>query len=229
MSMVMNLLTSLLLYFGSGRSSRFSASLLRAMLYSTISLLLRPLRAVFRSALSPVANAGTVQGSSQYVISHAGKVFDPAPPDENDRMLLQVVSHAGDVGRHLHGVGKPHPGNFPEGRVRLFRCRRIDPHTDAALLRTALQRRALRLPLDLLAPFPDQLSNRRHFSSSNNKALQNPPCGGEPDEFTRDGSSCQGLRNRTEASLPAGQGSTMLPHKDFSCKVDYFHSTHYNW
>src|SRR5713226_9980721 len=53
---------------------------------------LGPLGAVFRAPLLAVLNAGGVEGSTNNVIAHAGKILHAAAAHEHDRVLLQVVA-----------------------------------------------------------------------------------------------------------------------------------------
>src|SRR6266581_9501642 len=98
----MNLVTTLSPNFGSGWTSRLTAARRRDM----APLLFRPLGAVFRAALAPVLDALGVVGAADDVIAHAGQILDPAAADQHHRMLLQIVTLAGDVARHLETVGE---------------------------------------------------------------------------------------------------------------------------
>ena len=105
-----------------------------------------------------------------------GQVLDPAAADEHDRVLLQVVPDARDVGRDLHLVGQAHAGDLAQRGVRLLGRHRAHLKADAALLRGARDRH-LALPqavpvlahgrrLDLgdlaLAAVAHELADRRH-------------------------------------------------------------------
>ncbi len=168
----MNLVTSWLLYTGSGRISRFGTSrllgiflssqlsaissqphcpqLLRAASCELIARLgfLRALGAVLGAALVPLGNADGVERSTDDVITNTRKIFDTAPADEHDRVLLEVVTDTRDVGGDFDSVGETDTGDLAERRVRLLRRRGIDARANAALLRTRLERRRLRLVLD---------------------------------------------------------------------------------
>src|SRR5580765_3394870 len=124
--------------------------------------LLRALRAVFGSSLHPSLHADRVERPADDVIANARQILDAAAANEHQRVLLQVVADAGNVGRHLDAVGQPHARDFAKRRVRLLRRLREDAHADAALLRAVLQRRALRLADDLLASGTNELTDRWH-------------------------------------------------------------------
>lgn len=90
-------------------------------------------------------------------------------------MLLELVSLAGDKGRYLHAVRKPHPGYFAQSGVGLLRRHGFDLQTHAALkgrvefhgavfqhIKTAQQRRGFRFLHFLSSPVAKELINRRH-------------------------------------------------------------------
>ena len=95
------------------------------------------LGAVLASSASPSVDACRVQRTTYHVVSNAGQVFNTSPAYQHDGVLLQVVAFAGNVGCHFHAVGKPYPGYFSKGGVRLFRCLRPHLNTNAPFLRGA--------------------------------------------------------------------------------------------
>src|SRR6187399_2392127 len=95
-TVLMNLLTSVLLYTGSAASSRFGISRLRGM---SQNLLLGALRAVLRTTLLAALHADRVEGAAHHVVADARQVLHAAAADEHQRVLLQVVPDARDVGR----------------------------------------------------------------------------------------------------------------------------------
>src|SRR5215813_7277616 len=97
--------------------------------------LFRPLRSVLRSSLLAVGNAGGVERAAHYVIADSGEVFHAASADQHDRVLLQVVSHGGNVRRYFNAVGKAHAGHFAQRRVRLLGRLRIHAGANSAPLR----------------------------------------------------------------------------------------------
>src|SRR2546422_751261 len=66
------------------------------------------LHAVLRARLLAVRGAGGVQRPAHDLVANAREVLDAAAADEHDRVLLEVVALAGDVGGDLHAVGQPH-------------------------------------------------------------------------------------------------------------------------
>src|SRR5215218_6452931 len=143
---------------GSGVSGRRLAGPLRGIRQFLLDLL--ALGAVARSGLPAVADALGVEGAADDLVADAGKVLHPAPADEHDGVLLQVVANAGDVGGDLDAAGQPHPADLAQGRVGLLGRGRVDARADTPPLGRALQRRRLGL-LDLaLTALADQLGDR---------------------------------------------------------------------
>src|SRR5436190_23731347 len=94
------------------------------------------LHAVLRTRLLAVRDAGGVEGAADDLVAHARKILDPAPANEDDRVLLQVVALARDVGGDLHAVGQTHARDLAKSRVGLLRGRGVDTRADAAPLRS---------------------------------------------------------------------------------------------
>src|SRR3954452_13993943 len=120
------------------------------------------LRAVLGAALAPVADAGSVEPAADHLVAVTREVLDAPAADEHDRVLLQVVPLARDVGADFHAVRQPHAGDLAQSRVRLLRRLRHDARAHAALLRRAAESRGLHLRLRGDPAFPDQLIDGRH-------------------------------------------------------------------
>src|SRR5215475_11593135 len=128
--------------------------------------LLGPLCSILGASLLAVGDPLRVEHAADDVVAHAGKVLDPAAADHHHRVLLQVVTLAGDVTDHLKAIGQAYLGNLAQRRIRLLRRRGIDARADAALLRTRLHVACL-LAVGLLRPrLADQLLNGRHAPRS---------------------------------------------------------------
>src|SRR5262245_35194935 len=135
MTLLMNLVTRGLPYFGSGAASLFMMTLRRGILwflYLPLSLggLARAPRLlaagpVLRAALGPVVHSGGVERAPDDVIAHARQVLHAAPADEHDGVLLQVMALARDVRGDLDSVREAHARDLPERRVRLLRGRGV--------------------------------------------------------------------------------------------------------
>src|SRR3954462_13679199 len=130
------------------------------------SLSLRTLGAVLGTALTAGLHADRVERAPDDVIADAREILHAAAADQDDRVLLQVVPDARDVGGHLDAVGEAYAGHLAEGRVRLLGRLGVHADADAALLRRGLQSGALGLRLDAFAALAHQLMNRRHASRS---------------------------------------------------------------
>src|SRR5271165_2206812 len=125
-------------------------------------LSLRPLGPVLGAALLAVGNTHGIQRAANYVITNSGQIFHTATADEHDRVLLQVVADAGNVGRDFDTVGQPHTRDLAQRGIRLLRRLGVDAGTDTALLRTGLQRRTGRLVLRRCPALAHQLVECRH-------------------------------------------------------------------
>src|ERR1041385_6516094 len=123
---------------------------------------LRALGAVFRTTLSTISYADSVERAANYVIADAGKVLHTAAANQNNRVLLQVVANTRDVSRDFDPVGQTHTGDFPQRRVRLLGRLGVNASANATLLRTGLQRRTGRLIPGPLAAAAHQLIKSRH-------------------------------------------------------------------
>src|SRR3954451_24731765 len=87
---------------GSMTRGRFGAGPLRGM---SALLLLRPVAA---ASLLAVADALGVERPANDLVADAGEVLHSATAHEHDRVLLQVVTDARDVGGDLDLAGQPH-------------------------------------------------------------------------------------------------------------------------
>ena len=103
-----------------------------------------------------------VQRAAHDVVAHARQILHAAAADEHDRVLLEVVAFARDVGGDLEPVGEPNAGHLAERRVGLLRGGGVHPGADAALLRVLLERRRLVLGRDIFPAVADELIDRRH-------------------------------------------------------------------
>jgi hypothetical protein len=128
-------------------------------------LLLGFLGTVLGTGLLAVRDALGIQDTSDNVVAHTGQVADTTASDEDNRVFLQVVAFAGDVGRDFDAIGKANTGHFTEGRVRLLGGHRFDLQAHASLGGVALHGRMLRLGPLHRAWLLDELINRRHVES----------------------------------------------------------------
>src|ERR1700727_3716536 len=167
---------------GSGSIFRIWAAARRGILN------LLGLHAVLRARLLAVADAGGVQRAADHLVTEARQVLDAATAHEHDRVLLQVVTLAGNVGADLHPVGQTDTGDLAKRRVRLLRGDRVHARAHPATLRRGdlllaalarLQARGRQLLLGRRAPFTDQLTGGRHSAAECSRdplTAVIPPC-----------------------------------------------------
>src|SRR3954462_11204874 len=141
---------------GSTSSGRFGAGPLRG-----ISALLL-LRAVAAASLLAVLHALGVERAADDLVADTGEVLHPAAAHEHDRVLLQVVADAGDVGGDLDAGRQPHAGDLAQRGVRLLGGGRVDTRAHAAPLGRPLQSGRLVLRHLVLAALADQLVDGGH-------------------------------------------------------------------
>src|SRR6185436_19114124 len=94
----------------------------------------RVLRAVEAATALAVLDPSGVERPADDVVLHRRQVRHRAALDEDDGVLLEVVSDAGDVGGDLHPIGQADTCDLSQRRVRLLRGHRPDDRADTALL-----------------------------------------------------------------------------------------------
>src|SRR5262245_47980135 len=127
---------------------------------------LRALRAVLGAALLAALDSERVERAANDVVADAREVVDAAAAHEHDRVLLQVVAFARNVGGDRTAVREPDAGDLAERRVRLLGRHGLDLEADAALLRALIEVTGLAAALLDDAGIPDELVDRRHLSLS---------------------------------------------------------------
>src|SRR5438477_207337 len=101
--------------------------------------LARCLHAILRPALLAALDAEAVERPADDMVTHARQVTHTATADEHDRVLLEVVALAADVGGDFLAVRKPHAADLAERGIGLLRGNGLDLETHAALLRAGLE------------------------------------------------------------------------------------------
>ena len=109
------------------------------------------------------------------MVTNTGKVLYTATADQNNRVLLQVVANAGDIGGNLVTVGQAHTGDLTKGRVGLLGGGGSDSGAHTSLLggskvsglilqgvQTLLQSGSGGLVSDLLSALSNELIKSRH-------------------------------------------------------------------
>ena len=82
---------------------------------------LRALCTVLRASLHTSLNALRIERAADDVVTHTRKVLDTAAADQNDGVLLQIVTDTGDVSGDLVTVRQTHTGDLTKCGVRLLR------------------------------------------------------------------------------------------------------------
>src|SRR5262249_3583593 len=104
-------------------------------------------------------------------------ILDAAAANQHERVLLQVVADARNVGRDLDAVGEADTGDLAQRGVRLLGRLGEDANAHTALLRAVLQRGTLRLADDLLPSGADKLTDSRHKPAISKCGTRNTECG----------------------------------------------------
>src|SRR5688572_3738460 len=107
--------------------------------------LLGHLGAVAASGLLAVLHAGCVERAADDLVAHTRQVAHTATTHEHDRVLLQVVALAGDVGGDLDTTRQTNSGDLAQRGVRLLGGVRVDPGAHTTTLRRTLEGRRLGL------------------------------------------------------------------------------------
>ncbi len=128
--------------------------------------LLRSPRSVLRTAPRAIRNARRVERAAYDVVPNTRKILDTATAHEHDRVLLEIMAHAGNVGVDLAAVGEPYTCHLAKRRVRLLRRLREDPQTNAPPLGSILEVRRLGTRLLRRSPAPNELLDRGHLFSA---------------------------------------------------------------
>src|SRR5580700_4468479 len=134
----------------------------RAAWHGRSARLFLALGAVLAAALFAILGAGGVERSANDVVANPGEVADATAANEHDRVFLEVVADAGDVGGDLDLGGQPDTGHLAKRRVGLFGRGRVYADADSATLGTSPKRPGLRLVCRLGAALADQLLKGRH-------------------------------------------------------------------
>jgi hypothetical protein len=97
------------------------------------------------------------------MVTDAGEIFHAATSHENNRVFLQVVSFAGDVGNHFLAIGETDFCNFAKSGIGFFWGAGHDLHADSAALRALHQSRRFGFDDDFAAALADELIDGWHL------------------------------------------------------------------
>ena len=121
-----------------GQYHESGTNILLLLVVLVLLFVFRSLGAVLGTGLLSVGHACGIQSSSYDVVSGTGKVFDSSAADQNNAVLLQVVSLTRNVAGHFDAVRKTYSGDLTKSRVRLLRGRGLYCGAYASLLRRRL-------------------------------------------------------------------------------------------
>src|SRR5271165_5673060 len=122
------------------------------------------LGAVLGAGLLPLGNALAVEHAPNNMVAHAGQVADAAAAHQDDRVFLEVMPFATDIGRDLLAVGETYPRHLAEGGVRLLGGHCLDLEANPPLERARLEHRGFGVVLDRPARLTNELVDRGHVS-----------------------------------------------------------------
>ena len=100
--------------------------------------LLRSLSAVFGAGLFSVGYACSIQCTSDDMISGTRQVPNSSYTDQNNAVILKVVSLSRNVACYLDAVGKTNSGDLSKSWVRFLRGSSLNCCTNATFLRCGL-------------------------------------------------------------------------------------------
>ena len=149
------------------------------------SLLLGALSSILGTALLTVRNTLCIQSSANDVITATGEVTYTSASDEDNGVLLQVMSDTGNISGSFHSVRKSYSGDLTQSRVRLLRAGSSYLGANASLLRcayisrfvlyrveTSLKNRGLGLILRLRSAILNKLVKGWHISPPSLKIIK---------------------------------------------------------
>ena len=142
------------------------------------------------------------------MITHAWQILHPAAANQHNRVLLQFVADARNVGGDFDPVGQTNTGDLAQRRVRLLRGLRVHAGTDASFLRAKLQRRTRRLVARPLPARLHQLIKCRHSCCSSQVVGRRSFVVGKPNKSRTTGDQRQSLSSivlARKTGLPPSQ------------------------
>lgn len=96
------------------------------------------------------------------MIANTRKILYTSTTDENDRVLLEVVSNTRDVSCNFNSIAQANTSNLAKSRIRLFRSDSHNTCANATFLWARLKRGSFSLISHRLSTFSNQLINCRH-------------------------------------------------------------------
>ncbi|MNW62482.1 hypothetical protein D3C74_406210 [compost metagenome] len=102
------------------------------------------------------------------MITNTWQILDTTATDQNNGVLLQVVTFTADVGGDFEAVGQTYTAHFTQCRVRLLGGGGVYTGAYATLLRARFQRRHVAFHNELDAWLANQLVNSCHQKAPDN-------------------------------------------------------------
>ena len=165
-------------------------------------LLLGSLGSVLGASLGSTVHPQRVVAATNNVVPDAGKVTDSAATNQNDRVLLKVVSFAADIGGDFLAIREANTSDLSKCRVWLLRSHCADLQAHASFLRTCRKVTDIGLGLRASSGLANELVDRGHGNSVvANQASR---------VVYQDGRFWQGWRVRVEPVAALSQASEAL-------------------
>lgn len=86
------------------------------------------------------------------MVSNSTEVFHSTAPDEDHRVLLEIVPDTWNIGRYLYSICKANTCDLSKGRVRFLRRNGPDASANSTFLRIRFEGGRLIFLNNLLAP-----------------------------------------------------------------------------
>lgn len=99
-----------------------------------VSTAFRSLSSVFGAPLLPVIYTGSIKGAANDMVLDAWQILYAPSADQDDRVLLEVVTFTRNIGGNFSIIAQTHAGDLAKGRIGLLRRHRTHLRADAALL-----------------------------------------------------------------------------------------------
>src|SRR5690606_30678337 len=101
-----------------------------------------------RTALLAVFYTGSIQRSPNNMVTNPWQIFYPSTPNQNNGVLLKIVSFARNIGNHFNFIGKTNFSHFTKCRVGLLWSGSINTGANTTALRASIQSTRLSLGVD---------------------------------------------------------------------------------
>ncbi len=142
---------------------------------------LRTLCTVLGTSLHTLCNTLCIQCTTNDMVTNTREVLHTAASDQNNAVLLKVVTYTGNIGCYFNTVGQSYSGNLSDSGIRLLRGSSLNSRTNASLLGRILVDRSAFLGVPALQQCGSLCFLFRNFSSLANQLVKRwqfiaPPC-----------------------------------------------------